>query len=589
MIVFVLLMSSAPALMNQNDEVLIVGDVAALPNLTANDTETLWLDTYSNLGYPTIFSQYPLEDQRPYQITIEGTWSNWPTGHWNDEDDPPVGPFENAPMYPSQAGGERTGRVGADVFWMFACIWGDDYARDNGVWPLPVKFGFRTSLDNGTSWNTLRPIDDVYSSTHNYKIIVVGKGENIGFRLPDYGSYDNYGMLKIVIEADHDSDGDSLWDYWEKKGIDFDQDGSIDLNLSALGADWEHKDIFVEADYMNGNRPDTEALEDVEAAFSNAQVSNPDNIKGINLHVLLDEGVPWKEFTNFAEYYDLKNKYLGTEEERSNVNTIQAKKLVYRYCLFVNKLSINGVNARCPGVAEGIVCDDFILAFGAFPDGIGSRDDQAAVFMHELGHALGLHHGGNTSVNYKPNYLSIMNYAFEFNDYLPTRPLDYSYGKCIDLNESNLDELKGTGQQKATVFLAPNKKIYTDPTGTSIDWDINGLVDNRSVDLNINNFDGSSPSGETLRDFNDWENLVYKFRGTPLSAASAFFDDYHIELTTDQIEQMEADGANITVIDSPTIEDTPTQFPMEVVIVVATIVAIALVLVVVLSSRRRMK
>jgi len=52
---------------------------------------------------------------------------------------------------------------------------------------------------------------------------------------------------------------------------------------------------------------------------------------------------------------------------------------------------------------------------------------EAAVFMHELGHNLGLCHGGppldgcsdlqdfaDGSDNYKPNYISVMNYAFNF-------------------------------------------------------------------------------------------------------------------------------------------------------------------------------
>ena len=101
-----------------------------------------------------------------------------------------------------------------------------------------------------------------------------------------------------------------------------------------------------------------------------------------------------KETTSFSEYYALKNTYFGTEEERSNVNAIQAKKMTHRYCLFANTLFINGVNPRCPGVAEGIVCDDFILAFGALQDG-GSREQQAAIFMHELGHALATLQVGN--------------------------------------------------------------------------------------------------------------------------------------------------------------------------------------------------
>ena len=33
--------------------------------------------------------------------------------------------------------------------------------------------------------------------------------------------------------------------------------------------------------------------------------------------------------------------------------------------------------------------------------------------MHELGHTLGLGHGGNAVPNCKPNYLSLMNYVFQ--------------------------------------------------------------------------------------------------------------------------------------------------------------------------------
>jgi hypothetical protein len=585
-VVLMLIMSCPSFLFEPMDDPSLVMDVAALLSEQANNTETIWLDTYA-LSFPNAWSQTTLANGTTYKITIEGTWSNWGSQAWYDADDPPVGPYEEAPMYPSP--GTETGRVGHDPYYMFACIFGEDYAQQWGNWPLPAKFGFRIYLGGDGDWDSsIRPIPDVYNPAHEYEVTVVGKGEKIGFMIWDSESGDNYGMLKIVINPDKDTDGDSLWDSWEKEGIDFDQDGNIDLDLPGLGADWEHKDIFVEADYMAGNRPDPEALDDVKAAFANAQVSNPDNIKGINLHVLLDEDAPWKETTSFTEYYALKNTYFGTEDERLNVNAIQAKKMTYRYCLFANKLSINGVNPRCPGVAEGIVCDDFILAFGALQDG-GSRGDQAAIFMHELGHALGLNHGGNTSVNYKPNYLSIMNYAFQYNILLPSRPLDYSYGKCIDLNESSLDEIRGIGQAKATVWKGPNNTIYRHTKGIEIDWEFNGWIDNRSVKMNVNNHDGSSPPNETYSDFNDWANLVYKFRGTPLSAASAFFDDYHIELTTDQIEQMEEEAANIIVVDSSTVEDTDAGLPMEAVLGIVAVAAVVIVVAVLFFMRKKKK
>ena len=40
-------------------------------------------------------------------------------------------------------------------------------------------------------------------------------------------------------------------------------------------------------------------------------------------------------------------------------------------------------------------------------------DFQAAAFMHELGHTLGLLHGGGDDINFKPNYVSVMNYLWE--------------------------------------------------------------------------------------------------------------------------------------------------------------------------------
>src|SRR5262249_16708632 len=66
-----------------------------------------------------------------------------------------------------------------------------------------------------------------------------------------------------------DTDGDGIWDNWESPGggIDANYDGQIDLDLYALGARPNRKDIFVEIDYMSGQKPDEDALSDVRQAF----------------------------------------------------------------------------------------------------------------------------------------------------------------------------------------------------------------------------------------------------------------------------------------------------------------------------------
>jgi hypothetical protein len=71
---------------------------------------------------------------------------------------------------------------------------------------------------------------------------------------------------------------------------------------------------------------------------------------------------------------------------------------------------------------------------------------QAGTLMHELGHNLNLDHGGKDDINCKPNYLSVMNYAFQFPDPIANRPLDYSRSLLTTLKEKNLNESLGITQ-----------------------------------------------------------------------------------------------------------------------------------------------
>jgi hypothetical protein len=59
--------------------------------------------------------------------------------------------------------------------------------------------------------------------------------------------------------------------------------------------------------------------------------------------------------------------------------------------------------------------------------------------MHELGHNLGLRHGGADDTNFKPGYASVMNYAFQMSGI--TRGgergvLDYSRGTSPVLDDA---------------------------------------------------------------------------------------------------------------------------------------------------------
>ena len=554
-IVLMLVVGSASFLLVPIDDSSLVVDAKASPLGQTNDIEEIWLDSYSNIGYPTCYSQNPLTKNRPYKITVEGTWSNWPTGHWLDEDDPPVGPIEGAPMYPGQGGGEKTGTVGLDPFWMFACIWGDDYARDNGWWPLPAKIGFLASFDGGTSWNPLHPIDGAYSPAHEYESIVVGKDDQIGFKIPDSGANDNYGMFKITIEGDKDTDGDGIWDLWEKDGIDIDSDGTIDFDLKVLSADWQHKDIFIEIDYMDGFRPDDIAISNVKNAFSKAPINNPDSSTGIDLHVLVDQKIDYQPFT--LEWGDIdyfKSTFFGTLADQSSddkTTILEAKKQVYHYCLFVNKLAeIQGSTVEMTGYS-GVgetPGNDFVVALGGLHRW---PKVQAGVFMHELGHNLGLNHGGKDGVNYKPNYLSVMNYMFMLDSIVYDRPLDYSRIELPTLDESDLNELNGVGVDYVpcyfggwsfTGYMDPSQKITVPSVLRPIDWDGDHYY-NISSRANVNDCSDidigyTSPPDELLIGNNDWENIVLPFQNLPKFADGVHGQILEEDMTTDTIEKM---------------------------------------------------
>ncbi|MDD5703116.1 MAG: SBBP repeat-containing protein, partial [Dehalococcoidales bacterium] len=100
------------------------------------------------------------------------------------------------------------------------------------------------------------------------------------------GEFANGGDAFVAMLM-QDADGDSLPDPWEKEGVDINNDGTIDLDLPRMGAKYNHKDIFVEIDWMQAgdhdHKPIDLAMRDVEAAFAAAPVDNPDGTTGVNL------------------------------------------------------------------------------------------------------------------------------------------------------------------------------------------------------------------------------------------------------------------------------------------------------------------
>lgn len=358
------------------------------------------------------------------------------------------------------------------------------------------------------------------------RVVIPAEGSVTGFRMYGDNLRFNVGSKWYIALAEADTDGDGLPDSWETKGIDINNDGIVDLDLPALGADPRHKDLFVEVDRMAGVPFQRSALDMVRTAFANAPVSNPDGLNGIDLHIQIDDIVPFQEYIDdeFTDFRAIKDQNWGTVEERTHAtnaeNILKAKKRAFRYCLFANKFPSGSVGrGEMPG-------NDFVVAMGGLPAAIQTEHELATTFMHELGHNLGLNEGGGDDILFKPNYVSVMNYGFGEFEEDGTGDLlipDFSREVMLPLDESNLDETIGIVSRRT-----PDVWSFfglTDPNGVHqgiepvllnsqpCDWNGNYDLTEIGVEMDLTwlyphdpNYNPQTP-GQILNGYDDWANL----------------------------------------------------------------------------------
>ncbi|WP_223643655.1 hypothetical protein [Corallococcus sp. EGB] len=313
-----------------------------------------------------------------------------------------------------------------------------------------------------------------------------------------------------------DTDGDRLSDYAEAFGF-----GGV-LDLPTLGANPLKKDIFIEVDYYPGLKPTQAMLNRVTTAFANAPVTNPNNTTGITLHLVVDQEIAAADADSdlnpvWTDFDVIKGKYFNA-----------SRAPYFHYMLFANRYS--GGNSS--GISRGIPAHDFVVTLGFI--GGGTELQQAGTLMHELGHNIGLRHGGNDDSNYKPNYLSIMNYEYQFYGFGIgglNNVLDYSRVQVASFNEASVNE------QTAFAPVAPTTEADLARIG-GLRFNNVQVVGNASVNLDFNG-DGTIQAASYALDFNrsgaannvfpasqnDWTALMYDGGGQIGLAAQGLSQD----------------------------------------------------------------
>ncbi|MEZ4570849.1 MAG: hypothetical protein R2849_11085 [Thermomicrobiales bacterium] len=341
------------------------------------------------------------------------------------------------------------------------------------------------------------------------------------------GPSDSFSVVPVRYP---DVDNDGLRDDWERDGLDADNDGVIDLDLPSMGADVRHKDLFVELDWERFEEPSRSGIQTMKDAFARAPANaggtfNLDQQPGINLWVdtgnLMENGLlvgdnlgGGNQITSPAQNIcNLNNSFYAVKAQ----NFDPVRRMVFRY-----GLSADGTGCGSGGWGE-LGGNDFI-----------EYQHDGGTIMHELGHTLGLFHGGGDIENCKPNYLSVMNYDHQFgiSQTDGTSILDYSPPRTLTgRGTAPLPSLNEDGGLSEATVLDPtdanNRFVFTDSNGSKIlnpmnmaaDWNGDGIVGGENLRVNISDAnDSGNPARCDNDDFtvleghDDWTNISVPFR-----------------------------------------------------------------------------
>jgi len=276
-----------------------------------------------------------------------------------------------------------------------------------------------------------------------------------------------------------------------------------------------------------------------------------------------------------VSFFDIKNR------PGSDFAVEAFRRFVYHYAVFghFNSCLTNDQTAtvgncnscpqsRGPGGAQPVAPstgfselpgNDLIVSMGSTyfdPSSSMSRNpfSDEGVFMHELGHNLGLTHDGDKygqeEIPFAPNYLSVMNYRYSLtgiqNAEAPgsvvsverLRTVDYSEHALGTLDESNLDESAALSPLTSSYtgiirFYDANGGIHFGAESGPIDWNGDGIIESGPVSADVN---GDGQFSTNIEGYADWiHGPCTSSADTPVNEVRLYWH-YQFDLSIDPHE-----------------------------------------------------
>ena len=295
------------------------------------------------------------------------------------------------------------------------------------------------------------------------------------------------------------------------------------LDLGSMGANPRKKTILLEIDWsgndttngaygdpcsLHDHRPTANEVQELIAAYANApNVVASGALPGIQLIIDYGQGGAFTGGNEIAIPGGvIQDDLYGIFQTYKTANFAPNRRGYFHYMISAHQYT---TFSQSSGYAE-VFGDDIIVSLFCYAQ---SGKNQVTTMMHELGHNIGLDHGGDTRCNWKPNYNSIMNHKFQFpgidKDCNPSPDLvyDYSVGDRITIDENHVNEHLGTCG-----------------FGWAIDWDTNNSLQ-ADLKLNLNSYDQETGqcggTNTVLSDYDDWGNVALKVLPAPLSGGGA--------------------------------------------------------------------